>query len=115
VYTLRLWLLLCVVGGVGVLLHVASVEEIRVTSPLTHNVSSTAKVAVQTLFVAWVLGAALTFLGIVSVATVLAGSMAYALIRRMEHRARRAQSPYREEESVRLRRRSTATSLRNTR
>jgi hypothetical protein len=106
---------MCVVGVVGVLLHVASVEEIRVTAPLTHNVSSTAKVAVQALFMAWALGSAPTFLSIVSVATVLSGSLAYALVRRLESRARRAQLPYREEQNVRLRRRSTATSLRNTR
>ncbi len=86
VYMLRFWLALLLAGLFGVALAYVSVLSIELTSPLTHNVSGTAKSAFQTIlgvafYSEWGLKTGLWWL---SNCFVLAGSVLYALIRHYE-------------------------------
>lgn len=59
-------------------------NQIKYTSPLTHNVSTTAKAAAQTIIALAVYQNPITFLGGLSVAIILLGSLAYTLVKRSE-------------------------------
>jgi solute carrier family 35 (GDP-fucose transporter), member C1 len=84
VRTLNFWLLMCLGGLLGVSISFATAAQIKYTSPLTHNVSATAKAAAQTVIALVVYRNPITSLGALSVAVVLGGSMCYALVRRGE-------------------------------
>ena len=59
-------------------------NEFQVTSPLTHNISGTAKAAAQTVLATQVNAEIKTFWWWVSNAVVLLGSAAYARVRQLE-------------------------------
>lgn len=84
VYTFSYWAIMTLGGLLGVSIGIATAHQIQMTSPLTHNISGTAKAAVQTLIALLVYRNVVTGLGLVSIAIVLGGSMAYALVRRSE-------------------------------
>lgn len=86
--TLLFWTVMTVGGMLGVAISFAAAAQIKWTSPLTHNVSSTAKAATQTVLALMVFRNPITVLGFFSVLAVLGGSLAYTLVRRAEMRAR---------------------------
>jgi solute carrier family 35 (GDP-fucose transporter), member C1 len=90
VRTLNFWLLMSVGGLLGVSISFATAAQIKYTSPLTHNVSATAKAAAQTVIALMVYRNPITSLGALSVAIVLGGSMCYTLVRRGEMRRKSA-------------------------
>ena len=82
------WMLMTVGGVLGVAISFAAAAQIKWTSPLTHNVSGTAKAAAQTVLALLIYRNPITVLGFVSVLIVLGGSLAYTLVRRAEMRAK---------------------------
>jgi GDP-fucose transporter C1 len=73
------------VGGVfGFLIGIVTIMQITATSPLTHNISGTAKACVQTGFAFYIWGNPTTFENLLGIALVLAGSLAYTWVRNVE-------------------------------
>jgi GDP-fucose transporter C1 len=92
------WVLMTVGGILGIAISFAAAAQIKWTSPLTHNVSCTAKAAAQTVLALLVYQNPITSLGLLSVFIVLGSSLAYTLVRRsemiaMSERLSRTQSP----------------------
>lgn len=88
VYTLKFWVLMTISGVFGVLISFAAAAQVKHTSPLTHNVSATAKAAAQTVIALMVYKNPINFWGKASVGIVLLGSMCYTLVRRAEMKKR---------------------------
>lgn len=80
----KFWALVAGAGLMSVGISFAIANQIKFTSPLTHNVSATAKAAAQTILALAVYQNPITFLGSLSVAIILLGSLAYTLVRRSE-------------------------------
>ncbi|CAE7539969.1 hypothetical protein FNF29_01495 [Cafeteria roenbergensis] len=78
------WMAMMGSGILGFLIGIAVVLQISVTSPLTHNISGTAKAAVQTVGALMIWQNPTNVQNMAGVATVLLGSMAYAYVRYME-------------------------------
>lgn len=93
------WLLLFCSGLLGVSISFATAAQIKYTSPLTHNVSATAKAAAQTVIALMLYHNPITNLGLLAVAVVLAGSLAYTLVRRAEMKRRDSQQKQAETDS----------------
>ncbi len=78
------WFIMTVGGVFGFLIGIVTIMQIKVTSPLTHNISGTAKASVQTVFAFWIWQNPTTAENILGIVLVLAGSLAYAWIRNNE-------------------------------
>lgn len=78
------WSAMWVAGFFGFSIGIVTVLQIKATSPLTHNISGTAKAAVQSLmaFVLW--GNEPTVLGVLGIFTVLGGSLLYTFVKMNE-------------------------------
>lgn len=102
VRTLGFWFLMFIGGLLGVGISFATAAQIKYTSPLTHNVSATAKAAAQTVIALLVYRNPITPLGGFSVVFVLGGSLCYTLVRRseMQKNAESKSSRRDEDESV---------------
>lgn len=85
------WFLLFCSGLLGVSISFATAAQIKYTSPLTHNVSATAKSAAQTVIALMVYKNPITALGAFSIFIVLVASMFYTFVRKTEM-AKKAQS-----------------------
>ena len=83
------WFLILVAGMFGIAIGYVTALQIQVTSPLTHNVSGTAKACAQTILACAVFSQAKPFLWWASNAMVLGGSSAYTYVRMMEMKANR--------------------------
>lgn len=90
------WLALLGAGIFGFLIGFVSGLQIQVTSPLTHNVSGTAKAALQTLLAVAAHGEVKPLLWWTSNAIVLFGFSAYSVVRREEMRERAQAAAVRE-------------------
>lgn len=80
----KFWSMMITGGVFGVCISFAVAAQIKYTSPLTHNVSATAKAAAQTVLGLIVYKNPITFWGGASVAVILMGSLLYTLVRRSE-------------------------------
>lgn len=80
----RFWTLMVTGGVFGICISFAVAAQIKYTSPLTHNVSATAKAAAQTVLGLIVYKNPITVWGAASVGVILLGSMFYTLVRRSE-------------------------------
>lgn len=78
------WLLLITAGVFGIAIGYVTALQIQVTSPLTHNVSGTAKACAQTILACVVYSDRKPFWWWVSNAMVLGGSSAYTYVRMLE-------------------------------
>jgi len=83
-YSGYFWSMMFVAGVLGFLIGIVTVMQIQATSPLTHNISGTAKACVQTVlaYVIWQNDS--TIKGNIGVALVIAGSGIYAYVRMRE-------------------------------
>eukprot|EP00188_Purpureofilum_apyrenoidigerum_P004801 Plantae.Rhodophyta-Purpureofilum_apyrenoidigerum.ctg5705.p1 GENE.Plantae.Rhodophyta-Purpureofilum_apyrenoidigerum.ctg5705~~Plantae.Rhodophyta-Purpureofilum_apyrenoidigerum.ctg5705.p1 ORF type:complete len:341 (-),score=82.07 Plantae.Rhodophyta-Purpureofilum_apyrenoidigerum.ctg5705:705-1727(-) len=88
IYMSTFWFLMTIGGALGVLISFATAAQIKYTSPLTHNISATAKAAAQTVIALQYYRNPTTFNGKLSIAIVLLGSLLYTLVRRQEMQAR---------------------------
>ena len=77
-------------GVLGFLINIVSIAQINVTSPLTHNISGTAKACVQTVLAFIIWQNPYTAKALIGVALVIGGSMLYAYVRLTESAAPKA-------------------------
>jgi len=89
------WFVITALGVLSFLINVAIFLQIRYTTPQIHNISGTIKAGLQTLISLWYFGNQESFLGLLGVAMVVAGSYWYSNIRLVEQ-----QEPKPKEESV---------------
>jgi len=80
------WMSMLVAGVFGFSIGIITVLQIKATSPLTHNISGTAKAAVQSMMAYAIWKNRATFLGILGIFTVLGGSLAYTFVKMSEGR-----------------------------
>jgi GDP-fucose transporter C1 len=78
------WVLMSIGGIFGFLIGIVTIMQIKVTSPLTHNISGTAKACVQTVLALIIWRNPTNFLNLLGVALVLGGSLLYSYIRTKE-------------------------------
>jgi GDP-fucose transporter C1 len=86
------WAAMSVAGFFGFSIGIVTVLQIKATSPLTHNISGTAKAAVQSLMAFYLWGNEPTLLGVLGIFTVLGGSLLYTFVK-MSENARNNPSP----------------------
>lgn len=79
--TMVFWVITIIAGLFGFLINFASYIQIKYTSPLSHNVSGTAKAAAQTVIALMVFRNPVTLQGIVGIIVVILGSFAYSRMR----------------------------------
>ena len=78
------WSAMIISGIFGFLIGIATVLQIQTTSPLTHNISGTAKAAVQSIVAVQIWQNEMTPKAWFGLFTVLGGSLGYAYIRKLE-------------------------------
>jgi len=79
------WSAMSVAGFFGFSIGIVTVLQIKATSPLTHNISGTAKAAVQSLGGFYLWGNEPTILGVLGIFTVLGGSLLYTFVKMSEN------------------------------
>mmetsp|Transcript_14686 Transcript_14686/g.31593 ORF Transcript_14686/g.31593 Transcript_14686/m.31593 type:complete len:355 (-) Transcript_14686:875-1939(-) len=79
------WSAMSVAGFFGFSIGIVTVLQIKATSPLTHNISGTAKAAVQSLMAFYLWGNEWTIMGVLGIFTVLGGSLLYTFVRMGEN------------------------------
>lgn len=80
----RYWGLMTLGGIFGFLIGIVTIMQIKLTSPLTHNISGTAKACVQTVLALIIWQNPTNFANMLGVALVLFGSAGYSYVRNME-------------------------------
>jgi solute carrier family 35 (GDP-fucose transporter), member C1 len=75
------WAAMLVAGFFGFSIGIVTVLQIKATSPLTHNVSGTAKAAVQSMMAFYIWGNKATFMGVLGIFVVLGGSLFYTYVK----------------------------------
>ena len=82
--SLTFWLVMNLAGVFGFLIGIVTIAQISLTSPLTHNISGTAKAGVQTLVAYFFLGDPMSLRSGIGTALVLLGTFMYSLVRSRE-------------------------------
>jgi len=85
--TAQYWGLMMVGGVFGFGIGIATILQIKLTSPLTHNISGTAKACVQTVLALFIWRNPTTLANLSGIGLVLAGSFLYAYVRNQEMEA----------------------------
>jgi len=80
------WGAMVVAGFFGFSIGIVTVLQIKATSPLSHNISGTAKAAVQSLMAFYLWGNEPTVLGVLGIFTVLGGSLLYTFVKMNENK-----------------------------
>jgi GDP-fucose transporter C1 len=87
------WSAMTVAGFFGFSIGIVTVLQIKATSPLSHNISGTAKAAVQSMMAFYIWGNQATFLGVTGIFVVLGGSLLYTLVKMRESPPPRKSTP----------------------
>ena len=87
------WSAMTLAGFFGFSIGIVTVLQIKATSPLTHNISGTAKAALQSLMAFAIWGNPATVMGVVGIFTVLGGSLLYTVVKMNENAAFRVPAP----------------------
>ena len=82
--TAAYWGLMMVGGAFGFGIGIATILQIKLTSPLTHNISGTAKACIQTVLALFIWRNPTTPANLAGIALVLLGSFLYAYVRNQE-------------------------------
>jgi GDP-fucose transporter C1 len=99
--SLFFWFCMTITGFMGFAIGLVTVMQVNATSPLTHNISGTAKAAVQSLLAFYIWGNAWTFKGILGIFLVLGGSGFYTYLQHQANEeARKLQKAAKEEGMV---------------
>ena len=69
-----------ITGIMGFAIGLVTVMQVKATSPLTHNISGTAKAAVQSLMAFYIWGNEATFKGVAGILLVIFGSGLYTWV-----------------------------------
>jgi len=83
------WLAMSITGVFGFMIGIVSTLQIKVTSPLTHNISGTAKACLQTILALLYYQNDTTVQSMLGVFVVIFGSLAYAYVRMDEDKKAR--------------------------
>ena len=75
------WSSMMVAGFFGFSIGIVTVLQIKATSPLSHNISGTAKAAVQSIMAFYIWGNQWTWLSILGIVMVLGGSLLYTVVK----------------------------------
>eukprot|EP00563_Minutocellus_polymorphus_P020541 CAMPEP_0197720944 /NCGR_PEP_ID=MMETSP1434-20131217/4153_1 /TAXON_ID=265543 /ORGANISM="Minutocellus polymorphus, Strain CCMP3303" /LENGTH=356 /DNA_ID=CAMNT_0043305875 /DNA_START=195 /DNA_END=1265 /DNA_ORIENTATION=+ len=95
------WSAMTVAGFFGFSIGIVTVLQIKATSPLSHNISGTAKAALQSLMAFGIWGNPATVMGVVGIFIVLGGSLSYTVVKMNENAAFRVPSrPQQSEEGT---------------
>jgi solute carrier family 35 (GDP-fucose transporter), member C1 len=78
--SLFFWSTMTVTGAFGYAIGLVTVMQIKATDPLTHNISGTAKAAVQSIMAFYIWGNEATTKGVLGILTVLFGSFLYGYV-----------------------------------
>ena len=87
------WVVMTLAGVFGFLIGIVTIAQISLTSPLTHNISGTAKASVQTLIAVQFLGDRMSFRSFIGTVCVLFGTFMYSLVRSYEMDKNKKNSP----------------------
>eukprot|EP00550_Attheya_septentrionalis_P010404 CAMPEP_0198280800 /NCGR_PEP_ID=MMETSP1449-20131203/835_1 /TAXON_ID=420275 /ORGANISM="Attheya septentrionalis, Strain CCMP2084" /LENGTH=366 /DNA_ID=CAMNT_0043976295 /DNA_START=149 /DNA_END=1249 /DNA_ORIENTATION=+ len=79
------WTAMTVAGFFGFSIGIVTVLQIKATSPLSHNISGTAKAAVQSMMAFYIWGNPATAMGVIGIFTVLGGSLLYTYVKMNEN------------------------------
>mmetsp|Transcript_5643 Transcript_5643/g.8198 ORF Transcript_5643/g.8198 Transcript_5643/m.8198 type:complete len:358 (-) Transcript_5643:194-1267(-) len=79
------WVAMTVAGFFGFAIGIVTVLQIKATSPLTHNISGTAKAAFQSMLAFYIWGNTPTLKGVLGIFTVLGGSLLYTYVKMSEN------------------------------
>lgn len=78
------WGAMMVAGIFGFSIGIVTVMQIKATSPLSHNISGTAKAAVQSMMAFYIWKNPATFMGVAGMFVVLGGSLLYTIVKMRE-------------------------------
>jgi len=92
------WFSMTITGFMGFAIGLVTVMQVNATSPLTHNISGTAKAAAQSLLAFYIWGNAWTFKGILGIFLVLGGSGLYTYLQHQANAEARKQQKASKEE-----------------
>ncbi|KAL4230272.1 hypothetical protein ACF0H5_010658 [Mactra antiquata] len=98
--SVHFWFLMTMSGVFGFAIGTITGLQIQVTSPLTHNISGTAKAAAQTVIACTYFGQVKSSLWWLSNLTVLGGSAAYTEVKRREMKKQHNEAPAQKNGSV---------------
>jgi GDP-fucose transporter C1 len=91
--SLVFWCAMTASGVMGFAIGLVTVLQVKATSPLTHNISGTAKAGVQSLLAFYLWGNQATVKGVCGIFLVLFGSGAYGWVQMTEAQAKSAVAP----------------------
>ena len=91
--SLSFWFTMNAAGFFGFLIGIVTIAQISLTSPLSHNISGTAKACVQTLIAVLFLGDEMSAQSVLGTVCVLFGTFMYSLVRSKEMDRNRKSSP----------------------
>lgn len=78
------WLAMLLAGFFGFSIGIVTVMQIKATSPLSHNISGTAKAAVQSMMAFYIWKNPATIMGVLGMFVVLGGSLLYTITKMRE-------------------------------
>lgn len=78
------WTAMTLAGFLGFAIGIVTVLQIKATSPLSHNISGTAKAAFQSMLAFYIWGNDPTAFGVLGIFTVLGGSLLYTYVKMKE-------------------------------
>ena len=85
-FSVIFWTAMSVAGFFGFSIGIVTVLQIKATSPLSHNISGTAKAAVQSILAFYIWQNEWTIMGVLGIFTVLGGSLLYTLVKMNENK-----------------------------
>jgi GDP-fucose transporter C1 len=94
------WFAMSVAGFFGFSIGIVTVLQIKATSPLSHNISGTAKAAVQSMMAFYIWGNQATFMGVLGIFTVLGGSLLYTFVKMNENKKPASTMPVKDMKDV---------------
>ena len=97
------WSAMMVAGFFGFSIGIVTVLQIKATSPLSHNISGTAKAAVQSMLAFYIWGNPATFMGVLGIFVVLGGSLLYTVVKMGENQGPKKPPPQSPQQDVELR------------
>ena len=83
-YSMVFWGVMTLAGIFGFLIGIVTIAQISLTSPLTHNISGTAKASVQTIIAVLFFGDKMSIRSAIGTIMVLGGTFLYSLVRSRE-------------------------------
>lgn len=87
------WSVMTLAGIFGFLIGIVTIAQISLTSPLTHNISGTAKACVQTIIAVLFLGDKMSLRSVFGTICVLFGTFMYSVVRNYEMDHKKRNSP----------------------